>query len=267
MASVGLGRVWGVARALTFACVLTGAFVPQVAFAQQQTEYERLIDEAVAEFQAGHWREARALFERAHDVDPNARTLRGRGMAEFELRHYANATRLLRAALNDTRRPLSAQLRDKTTALLERARGFVGHYTVTLQPATGVLAVDGEAAQLEPDGTILLDVGEHTLSASAPGYASLKRKLDVRGGEAEALALQLEAASAAEPVASTGATDGDPEAQVDADEGGSVLGEWWFWTAVVAVAAGTTVAVIVLTSGDDSNPNDPGISTQALVRF
>ena len=31
---------------------------------------------------------ARSLFERAHAIDPNARTLRGLGMVEFELRHY-----------------------------------------------------------------------------------------------------------------------------------------------------------------------------------
>jgi hypothetical protein len=230
--------------------------------AAQNAEYERVIDEAVSEFKLGHWREARALFEQAHAIDPNARTLRGRGMAEFEMRHYTNAARSLAAALRDSRRPLTPTLRDKTEALLQRTRGSVGRYLITLHPQTAVLTVDGQPARFESNGTLLLDAGEHTLSASAPGHELLERNLDVRGGEDEEVTLKLQVASDA-AAASTGA--GEPYAEAADDDGGSILGEWWFWTAVVAVAAGTTVAVIVLTSGDDEAPANPNV--QALVRF
>ena len=237
--------------------------VPSSVAAAPNAEYDRIIDEAVTEFQAGHWREARALFEQAHAIEPNARTLRGRGMAEFELRHYTKAARSLAAALRDSRRPLTPGLREKTEALLRRARGFVGRYLVTLHPQTAVLTVDGQPARFESNGTLLLDAGEHSLNASAPGHEPLERKLNVRGGEDEQLALKLQAPS---DVATAPTGVQEPYAEAADDDGGSVLGEWWFWTAVVAVAAGTTVAVIVLTSGDDEPP--AGSNVQALgLRF
>src|SRR5262245_44240118 len=65
--------------------------------------YRSAVDDAVSEFAAGRFEEARALFKRAHQLSPNARTLRGLGMTAFELRAYVQAIRELRAALADTR--------------------------------------------------------------------------------------------------------------------------------------------------------------------
>ena len=48
----------------------------------QESEYDRLLDDAVAEFGQGHWTEALAFFGRAHAILPNARTLRGMGCDE-----------------------------------------------------------------------------------------------------------------------------------------------------------------------------------------
>src|SRR3954452_13107151 len=59
--------------------------------ARQDAAYEAAIAEAVAHFSAAHWSEARALFLRAHEIKPSARTLRGLGVVEFELGHYAEA--------------------------------------------------------------------------------------------------------------------------------------------------------------------------------
>jgi len=61
--------------------------------------------DAVAEYEAGHYQEARALFRQAHEKSPTARTLRGIGMASFELRDYVEATRALTASLRDVRPP------------------------------------------------------------------------------------------------------------------------------------------------------------------
>src|SRR5262249_43441282 len=60
-----------------------------------------LIADAVAEYDAGHFEEARALFRRAQAEAPSARTLRGIGMASFELRDYVEADRALAAALGE----------------------------------------------------------------------------------------------------------------------------------------------------------------------
>ena len=89
-----------------------------------------LIGDAVAEYDAGHFQEARALFRQAHESPPTARTLRGIGMCSFELRDYVEATRSLGASLRDTRRPLTERSRNGTRRLLlARAHTFVGRST------------------------------------------------------------------------------------------------------------------------------------------
>ena len=48
-----------------------------------QTPVSVLIGDAVAEYDAGHFQEARALFRQAHERQPTARTLRGIGMLNY----------------------------------------------------------------------------------------------------------------------------------------------------------------------------------------
>ena len=67
--------------------------------ADDDTPVSVLIGDAVAEYDAGHFQEARALFRQAHDKSPTARTLRGIGMCSFEMRDYVEAARALGASL------------------------------------------------------------------------------------------------------------------------------------------------------------------------
>src|SRR3954468_5859705 len=93
-----------VALALVFFTVTATAVAPPRALAQDPAEtpqYRSLLEEAVAEYDARRYEEARALFRRAHDLSPNARTMRGIGMASFELREYVEALRALEGALVD----------------------------------------------------------------------------------------------------------------------------------------------------------------------
>jgi hypothetical protein len=132
----------------TFVLALTLS-LPLTAFAQEATDrYRTLVDAALEESAAGRWEEARALFRQAHEVSPNARTLRGIGMASYELRDYAEAVRMLAGALDSTVTPLTEEQRAQVTELLGRARAFVGRYEVDL-PEGASLSVDGAAATLE----------------------------------------------------------------------------------------------------------------------
>ncbi|MEY4512912.1 MAG: hypothetical protein RLZZ450_5034 [Pseudomonadota bacterium] len=49
--------------------------------------YRETIAEALIEYEAHNYLEARTLFERAHKLYPNARTLRGLAVVAFELRN------------------------------------------------------------------------------------------------------------------------------------------------------------------------------------
>jgi len=136
-----------------------------------------LLVEAVAEYDQGHYAEAQALFRRAHELAPSARTLRGLGMAAFELRQYVTALRALEAALVATERPLTAEQRTHVEDLLARTRVFVTTIVVHLSPTDSTLRIDGSPQDLGPDGEIVLNPGSHTFVFEHPGRQT--RTLDM----------------------------------------------------------------------------------------
>jgi hypothetical protein len=154
--------------------------------------YHRFVADAVAEHQAGNWAEARALFLRAHELEPSARTLRALGMTAFELREYPDAVRELSAALQATRHPLSAAQQRRVSQLLERANTFVGRYHVRLDPPNARLQLSGLDVQLEPDGTLLLPLGRQRLSAQAAGFETKEHMVVVDGSDGQTLRFELE---------------------------------------------------------------------------
>lgn len=154
-------------------------------------EYAAIIEDAVDEFDDGHWAEARAHFERAHALFPNARTLRGIGMCAFELQDYPDAVRFLDRALGDARRALTDAQRAETEALLARARTYVGHFLFTTRPPGAELRIDDEVPAIERDGRVTLSVGVHAVVVRAPGHREARRRLEVGGGEDREIAIEL----------------------------------------------------------------------------
>ncbi len=139
-------------------------------------EVRALIAEAVAEYDAAHYPEAQSLFRRAQELSPSARTLRGVGMAAFEMRQYVVALRALRASLSETRRALSAAQRRHVEGLILRTQIYVGRVRIEVEPDEARVQIDGVPLDPQPDGTVLLDAGEHALSARSAGH--LPRTLD-----------------------------------------------------------------------------------------
>jgi hypothetical protein len=178
--------------------------------ADEGGETSALITDAVSEYQAGRFEEARALFLRANQQSPSARTLRGLGMASFELRDYVAAARALAAALHEARHPLTVEQRQHVEGLLARAETFVGRLTPRLRPADATLLVDDKPAQREPDGTLLLPFGRHRLTARCPGCADDQRDLEVLGGERRDLEIVLAPRASGAPEAPSAAPAGQP---------------------------------------------------------
>jgi tetratricopeptide (TPR) repeat protein len=160
--------------------------------------YRRVIEAALQEFNEGRFTEARALFLRAHALQPSARTLRGLGLIAFELRHYVEALQLLSEAQTDRRNPLTALQRHELNELSRQASVYVGRYHLEIAPHGASVTVDGLTPPSASD--LVLDVGEHTLVVFATGHRPESRTLDVKGGEQQTLRLQL-APLASEPPA------------------------------------------------------------------
>jgi hypothetical protein len=215
--------------------------------------YREAVDGAVEEYSERHFAEARALFAQAHKLSPNARTLRGLGMTEFELRNYPASVSYLEHALASQAKPLEGTLRDETERLLARADAFVGRYPLELQPADARLLVDGGAPLVDSAGALLLAVGRHRVEANAPGRSPERRDLNVNGGERETLQLHLPLQTALAPAApaTPPAAPGLPR-DTQPDEGGSVFESPWFWVALsaVVVGAGVGVGIAALSGGE-----------------
>lgn len=188
----------GARRATVLALVLATAPLggPSVVAAQmsESARYRALVSEAISEFDARHWEEARALFLRANEITPNARPLRGAGMASFEMRAYVDAWRYLTRALAETRRPLTRSQRREVQRLLVRAETFIGRARIRVDPPSGTLTIDLREAAPEEDGTYLLDVGSHAVRATAPGYEPASSNVTIEPTEITDLTIALERA-------------------------------------------------------------------------
>ena len=132
---------------------------------EEPPAYRELVEQALAEYAAKNYDEAGTLFERAHTLFPNARTLRGMGMAAFELRQYDQSARHLEAALASTVRPLDGALRKETEALAARARAFVATLELRVSPAHANLSLDG--APIAPGGGALATAANEPRAPSA----------------------------------------------------------------------------------------------------
>jgi hypothetical protein len=197
--ALALVFAWGAAGAVQAAESAGESFDPEDAAVRET--YRKAITDGVAEYDAGHFEEALSCFRRAHQLSPNARTLRGMGKAFFELRDYVAAVRNLSAALKDQRKPLSEEQREEVQDLLDRGRFFVAIYTLNLSPPDAQIVLDGEVAELQPDGTLMVGLGMHTIEVRAPGYHWRTQTVHVRGGERAPFSVKLEPLAPPEPVA------------------------------------------------------------------
>ncbi|HVZ35900.1 MAG TPA: tetratricopeptide repeat protein [Polyangiaceae bacterium] len=217
--------------------------------------YREIVREALSEYQAKNFPEARALFEEAHRLYPNARTLRGLGMTSFELRQYVESVDFLEQALASTVKPLEGPLRAETERLLSRARRFVGKLSLSVEPATTEVLLDGHHVDYKAGVPLLLEMGDHTLTFQAPGYVPETRSLTVRGRESETWTVTLAPVPLPEPVAAAPAPGPvvqetvDRAERVDHGERPSkppLYKNPWLWTAVGVVVVGAAVAASVL---------------------
>jgi hypothetical protein len=192
-----------------------------------------LIAEAIAEYEAARFEEARVLFRRAQDQSPSARTLRGIGMASFEVRDYVEAVRTLAAALREERHALTPEQRRHVDGLLARAEAFVGRFTLVLPQSDASVTVDDGPVRREADGTLLLQFGRHVIVTRCTACVSAPRQLEVLGGERRNLELGFPTPAAMpEPAATVERRDAD-----EAPAGARLApGHWMAGVAAVAAA-------------------------------
>jgi hypothetical protein len=234
------------------ACLMLGSLlVASKALAEDTGRYNSTIQQALSEYSIGNWAEAIALFERAHELQPNARTLRGLALANFEYRRYVKALHFGREALASEARPLSRKQKEELEQVVARADGFVARFSVTTVPSDATLTVDGYPAVRAPDGSVLLDPGQHELTATTDDGLSARRTVNAESGRPGKLTITLADAARDEladktfpaPAAEPPTTQ-DVEVKPEAEqESGSSIGPW------VVMGAGGAVLIASAITG------------------
>lgn len=190
------------ARALAFCLACLCVVTPLSLSAQDKpvgerhAQYRDLIEKALQEYALGHWPEARVFFSDAHAIWPNARTLRGLGMTCYEGRSYVEAIGFLEQALKHKTQPLTQKLAAEAQGILAQAKRFVASAFIGTSPERAEISLDDQPLNLRPDGSVLLNPGEHILQVSSPGYKTERRTLRAEAGRE--LHVQVDLRSAAE---------------------------------------------------------------------
>lgn len=204
--------------------------------------FQRSIERAVTEFDAGHFAEAQRHFREAHALSPSARTLRALGMVAFELRAFAESVHFLEQALDSPIKPLDPALRKEAKAILERALKATSRVRIVLSPADAQLSIDGTPALSGQENTLTLDPGVHALSVRAAGRKPLDTDVRLEPGEDRTLTLAL-----------------TPEVKVheEAHEARPLYKNPWLWGGVGVVVIGAVTGLAVGLSGRDKTRPEP----------
>lgn len=117
-----------------------------------------------------------------------------------------------------------------------------------------------EAEDLLRDVVQAEDIDDRTRDEAETLLASVAPQAEEQRAEQEAAAA---AVPTPEETAQQSVLDEELLAEPEEDEGGSIFGEWWFWTGVGAVVVGAVLIGVLVASGGDEDPVrgnlEPGI--------
>jgi len=259
---------------------------------QAPAAYDKLLDEAVSAFDANDFSRAHGLFRKAYEVRPNARVLRGLGIAALRLERYSEAYRTLSLSLKHPVQSLTQGQSEEVTGLLswmETSLGCVRLRWSPAEPAEFQLTVDDGVVN---ESTLWLSPGTHHVAVRAPGYAKVDRTITLAPEQHEVIdvaqskreiskavakpAVRPEDAAhslpvrqeASAPAAATSPREVERQSGMRRDtstDGGSVLTSWWFWTAVAVVAAGGVTTAVLLSTSGGTRPLDTAGSPEVVL--
>lgn len=131
-------------------------------------------------------------FERAYELAPNYRALYNIALVDMQLGRYADAARTLEQYMHDGGSAIAASRRAEVTKTLEELKFRTATIEISLNVPRAEVMLDGkpiDPARLR--GPTVIDAGEHTLRATAPGYSASDRTVTLAGGDRAAVRLDL----------------------------------------------------------------------------
>jgi hypothetical protein len=135
-------------------------------------------------YQDANYSAALIEFETANELVPGSASLQNIALCQKALFRYAAAADTLDLLLSSYGSTLSANEHSSVTAAKNELESLTRHLRVHASPAHALVKLDGEA--LTPEqlrAGLRVNVGEHQLSASAPGYATKSTPVRLASGQ------------------------------------------------------------------------------------
>jgi tetratricopeptide (TPR) repeat protein len=133
-------------------------------------------------YRARRYALALSQFEQAYALHADPRLLFTLGQVQYELEEYARAVLSLRAYLQQAR-GIPPERRDLVTGQLASLQQKTGYLAVFVDVPGATISVDGEKVGVSPLRRLLVDIGEHRIGASHPGYLAASAQVQVTPGE------------------------------------------------------------------------------------
>jgi hypothetical protein len=191
-------RAWA-ARVILGAAVAgaTLAAAPHDAAAQTPTAAQR--DEAKRRFQAGldlfregNYPASLVEFKRAYDIAPNYNVLYNIGQVYYQLQDYVNASKYLTEYLEEGGKRITPARRAEVEADLEKLKMRIAQVNVATNVSGAQIMVDDQPLGVTPLGQpALVSAGRRVFSATKEGYQSVRKTVEVAGGDRLDVQLEL----------------------------------------------------------------------------
>jgi hypothetical protein len=150
----------------------------------QTLEARRHFKSGTKLYRDGNYGGALAEFEEAYRLKPGAGSLQNVALSQKGLFRYSEAATTLEQLLAKHAGELSDGERQAVVEALAELKGLVASIKLRVQPEGARVLLDGRPLSTSDwAGPIVVNVGEHTLTADAPGYASERRVVRVAGGQ------------------------------------------------------------------------------------
>ena len=131
-------------------------------------------------------------FRRAYEIDPRYQALYNIGEDYFQLQDYANALKTLEKYLKDGGAQISAARREEVQKEVDKLRTRVATLDVTTSVPDVEIAVDDVSMGKTPlAAPLVVSAGRRRLTATRPGKPPVTQIVELAGGDAKKLVINL----------------------------------------------------------------------------
>src|SRR5579883_755987 len=143
-------------------------------------------------FDEGDYTLALVEFERAYQLAPNYRALYNIALVNMQLGRYSDAARTLEKYVHDGGDGITPARLVEVKKMLAELKLRTATVDIGVNVAGAEVTLDGKPIDASSmHGPMMIDAGEHTLRATAPGYRAANKTMTLAGGDRASVRLDL----------------------------------------------------------------------------